>query len=118
MAGRQIAIKDGLCLARGSHLTFTDVVLAKALSAYLGWVPDVLKAPPLLVAVHEKVLSAPGIAHSLHSAQKYPMAENDDVIDIASVLQRALPSICSRHTGLFPLGEVLKHRRQMESLAR
>jgi glutathione S-transferase len=84
--------ESGTGFCAGAHLTFADVVLAEALSAYLDWVPDVLEGTPLLVALHEKVLSAPGIARYLHSAQRYPMAENDYVIDVASVLQRALPS--------------------------
>ncbi|MFT5393026.1 MAG: glutathione S-transferase [Gammaproteobacteria bacterium] len=84
--------ENGTGFCAGAHLTFADVVLAEALSAYLDWVPDILGGIPLLIALHENVLSAPGIAHYLHSPQRYPMAENDYVIDVASVLQRALPS--------------------------
>jgi len=81
---------SGYCV--GTRLTFADVVLAEALSSYLEWMPDILGGTALLAAQYERVLSAPGIAQYLHSAQRYPMAGNDYVIDAARVLQRALPS--------------------------
>jgi len=80
----------GLCV--GARLTFADVVLAEALSAYLEWVPDILEGSALLAALHGKVLSTPGIAHYLQSPQRHQMAGNDYVVAIASVLQRALPA--------------------------
>ena len=81
---------SGFCV--GTGLTFADVVLAEALSAYLEWVPDMLEGTPHLIALQEIVLNAPGIDQYLHSAQRYSMPGNDYVIDVARVLQRALPS--------------------------
>lgn len=80
---------SGFCA--GARTTFADVVLAEALSAYLDWCPDILGSTPLLGALHERVLSEPGIARYLRSPQRYPMAGDDYVIDVASVLQRPLP---------------------------
>jgi glutathione S-transferase len=87
---RLAANGSGLCA--GSNITFADVVLAEALSAYREWCPDILRATPLLNALHARILIEPGIAHYLQSAQRYPMAGDDYVIDVARVLQRALPS--------------------------
>jgi glutathione S-transferase len=84
--------ENGSGFCAGARFTFADVVLAEALSAYLDWCPDILGGTPLLGALHERVLGDPGIARYLRSAQRYPMAGNDYVIDVASVLQRALPS--------------------------
>ncbi len=81
---------SGFCV--GTRLTFADVVLAEALTAYLDWAPDILADTPLLSALHERVLSAPGIAGYLQSEQHYPMAGDEYVIDVASVLQRQLPA--------------------------
>lgn len=80
---------SGLCV--GANLSFADVVLAEALGAYLDWCPDILDGTPLLSALYERVINEPGIAHYLHSAERYPVAGNDYVIDVASVLRRALP---------------------------
>ena len=80
---------SGLCA--GARMTFADVVLAEALSAYLDWCPDILAGRPRLSALHERVLSDPGIARYLRSAQRYPAADDVYVIDVAAVLQRALP---------------------------
>ncbi len=55
-------------------------------------VPDLLVDTPLLAALHGQVLDLPGIAAYLNSAQRYPMAGDTYVIDVASVLQRALPT--------------------------
>ena len=81
---------SGFCV--GARLTFADVVLAEALTAYLDWAPAILADTPLLAALHGRVLNTPGIARYLHSEQRYPMAGNDYVIDVARVLQRALPT--------------------------
>lgn len=80
----------GSCV--GAGLSFADVVLAEALSGYLDWCPDILADAPLLDALHQRVISEPGIASYLTSAQRYPMAGDEYVIDVASVLQRALPA--------------------------
>ena len=81
---------SGCCV--GVRMTFADVVLTEALSAYLEWCPDILGDTPLLDALHEQVSNDPGIASYLHSAQRYPRAGDSYVIDVARVLQRALPS--------------------------
>ena len=83
---------NGAGLCAGSSITFADVVLAEALSAYRDWCPDILRETPLLDALYEQILSEPGIVRYLQSAQRYPMAGDEYVIDVARVLQRALPS--------------------------
>jgi len=83
---------NGTGFCAGRSLTFADVVLAEALYAYLDWCPDILAGTPLLKDLYERVVGDPGIAGYLCSAQHYPMADNDYVVDVASVLQRALPS--------------------------
>ncbi len=80
---------SGFCAS--TRITFADVVLAEALSAYLEWCGDILGSTPLLKALYDRVLSERGIARYLRSEQRYPMAGDDYVIDVASVLQRALP---------------------------
>ncbi len=84
--------ENGSGFCAGARITFADVVLAEALSAYLEWCRDILGNTPLLEVLHDRVLREPGIARYLRSEQRYPMAGNDYVIDIASVLQRALPT--------------------------
>lgn len=80
---------SGFCAS--ARITFADVVLAEALSAYLEWCGNILEATPLLEALYDRVLSEPGIARYMRSEQRYQMAGGDYVIDVASVLQRALP---------------------------
>lgn len=75
----------------GARLTFADVVLAEALTEYLAWCPNILEDTPQLEALHGQVLSHPGIANYLQSAQRYPLADESYVIDVARVVQRALP---------------------------
>jgi glutathione S-transferase len=80
---------SGCCV--GARITFADVVLAEALSGYLEWCPDILGDTPLLNALHERVSNDPGIASYLHSAQRYLRAGDSYVVDVARVLERALP---------------------------
>ena len=80
----------GFCV--GARLTFADVVLAEALNGYLEWVPDLLVNTPLLAALHAHVLDLPGMAAYLNSTQRYPMAGDNYVIDVARGLKRALPT--------------------------
>ncbi len=75
----------------GTRLSFADVVLAEALTGYLEWCPDLMANTPRLAALHARVLEEPGIAAYLASPQRYPMAREAYVIDVARVLQRALP---------------------------
>jgi glutathione S-transferase len=81
---------SGYCV--GTRMSFADVVLAEALSAYLEWRPDILENTPLLAALHGRVSTAPGIASYLNSPQRYAPAGDAYVIDAARVLQRALPA--------------------------
>ncbi len=81
--------RTGFCA--GARITFADVVLAEALNSYLEWCPDILEGNLLLEALHKQVISEPGIARYLQSEQRYPMADETYVIDVARVLQRALP---------------------------
>jgi glutathione S-transferase len=80
---------SGCCV--GARITFADVVLAEALSGHLEWCPDILGDTPLLNALHERVSNDPGIASYLHSAQRYLRAGDSYVVDVARVLERALP---------------------------
>ena len=84
--------KNGTGFCVGERLTFADVVLAEALNGYLEWVPDLLVDNPLLEALLAHVLDQPGMTAYLNSAQCFPMADDTYVIDVARVLQRALPS--------------------------
>ncbi len=81
---------SGYCAA--SRMTFADVVLAEALGNYLEWCPDILSGTPGLQALYERVTAVPGIASYLASDLRYPKSENDYVIAVAQVLQRALPA--------------------------
>jgi len=67
-------------------------VLVEALSAYLDWCPDILSDTPELMSLYNNILSEPGVADYLISEQRYAVAGDDYVIDVASVLQRPLPS--------------------------
>lgn len=87
---RLSANADGVCA--GTRLTFADIVLAEALSGYLEWCPDILAHTPYVKALYARVLDEPGIARYLNSEQRYPKPCADYVIDVARVLQRALPS--------------------------
>ena len=80
---------SGFCV--GERMTFADVILAEALNAHLEWCPNILANTPLLAALYERVSNAPGVASYLSSAQRYPRAGDNYVVDIARVLQRALP---------------------------
>ena len=75
----------------GRTVTFADIVLAEALSSYLEWCPDILKQTPHLSALFEQVTQEPGLKSYLGSSSRYPMAGENYVIDVARVLQRALP---------------------------
>ena len=82
--------KNGLCA--GVKLTFADVLLAEAINSYLEWIPDILDETPFLDNLYKKVITTSGISAYLKSPQRYPMSGSNYVIDVARVLQRALPS--------------------------
>ncbi|MGO1117286.1 glutathione S-transferase family protein [Rhodovibrionaceae bacterium A322] len=84
-------LENGSGFCAGTEMTFADVLLAEALCSYQEWIPDVLDRTPLLSALYERIISNNGIAAYLQSPQRYPMADEAYVIDVASVLQRALP---------------------------
>ena len=76
----------------GNKISFADVMLAEALSAYKEWIHDLLKNTPLLLSIYEKVIDQAGINSYLSSELRYPKPDEKYVIDVARVLQRALPS--------------------------
>ena len=76
----------------GKKISFADVILTEALSAYLEWIPDLLKNTPLLSSIYEKVINQTGIKLYLSSELRYPIPDEKYVIDVARVLQRALPT--------------------------
>ena len=80
---------NGVCA--GSRLSLADVVLAEALSGYLEWCPAILETTPHIKALNERVVDQPGIAKYLKSTQRYPKPAIEYVVDVARVLQRALP---------------------------
>ena len=80
---------SGFCAA--DQLTFADVVLSEALSAYLEYCPDILIDTPRLERLYHDVVRMPDIAAYLRSDLRYPPAGSDYVIAAARVLQRALP---------------------------
>ena len=83
--------EQGTGYCASDRMTFADIVLAEALSAYLEWIPDLLEQTPHLKALYARVVSEPGIARYLASDLRYPMPDADYVIAAARVLQRALP---------------------------
>ena len=82
-------IGTGFC--SGSRLSFADIVLSEALSNYLEWCPDILSGTPALKAMYDSVIAEPGIDAYLTSDLRYPQPGDSYVIDVARVLQRALP---------------------------
>jgi glutathione S-transferase len=74
-----------------SRLSFADVVLVEALTSYLEIVPDILKHSPLLTDLQYRVTELPEIKAYLSSPQRFPVADETCVIDVARVLERALP---------------------------
>ncbi len=84
--------ESGTGYCTGEGLTFADIVLAEAVSSYLEWCPDILKATPLLNALYVKVTQHSGIAAYLASELRYPKPDADYVIAAARALERALPA--------------------------
>jgi glutathione S-transferase len=76
----------------GKKISFADVMLTEALSAYVEWIPDLLKNTPLLLSIYEKVINQTGIKLYLSSELRYPIPDEKYIIDVARVLQRALPA--------------------------
>lgn len=84
-------LANGNGVSAGSRLSFADVVLAEALSGYLEHCPAILDQTPVLNALYHRVLELPGIARYLSSDLRYPKPDENYVIDVARVLERALP---------------------------
>lgn len=75
----------------GARLSFADVVLAEALTNYLEISPGLLDATPHLATLQQRVTAHPGIRTYLASPNRWRMPDAEYVIDVARVLQRALP---------------------------
>lgn len=86
---RRLAATGGL--VAGSRMSFADIVMAEALEHYLEWEPDVLAGYPRMAALRRRVVAEPGIAAYLASPERYERPGARYVIDVARVLQRALP---------------------------
>ena len=54
--------------------------------------PNLLRDFPQLTELYNRVIDRPGIANYLKSAERYPNAGSDYVIDVARVLERKLPA--------------------------
>jgi hypothetical protein len=67
----------------GIKLTFSDVILVDALNSYFQWIPHILDETPFLNTLNKKVISTPSISHYLKSSQRFPMSENNYIIDVA-----------------------------------
>ena len=88
----ELRIKEnGYELCVGKKISFADVILAEALSSYIEWIPELLNDNPLLLTIYEKILNEIGIKSYLNSELRYPKADEKYVINVARVLQRALP---------------------------
>jgi len=83
---------NGSGFACGMRLSFADVVLAQATSAYDELYSGILDPYPLLQSHQVKISGLPGIAAYLKSNLFYPTPGDDYVISAARTLQRALPA--------------------------
>ena len=83
---------NGGAFIAAKRLTFADVVLAEALTSYLELVPDILDDAPGLADLQARLVARPGIAAYLASPNRWPTPDDQYVIDVARVLQRALPA--------------------------
>ena len=71
--------------------TFVDILLTEALNAYIEWIPNLLEKDSFLFSLYTKIITQPGINKYLTSDQRYPKPDQNYVIDVARVLERALP---------------------------
>jgi glutathione S-transferase len=75
----------------GTRRSLADVVLAESLTSYLEIISNALEALPGLKGLQERVISDAGIAAYLRSPNRWRRPDDQYVIDVARVLQRALP---------------------------
>ncbi len=87
----RILAENGGEHAVGTRLSFADVMLAEALTAYLEREADILQSFPSLAQLQRNVIRHPGISAYLGSKNRWPVPGDDYVIDVARVLTRALP---------------------------
>jgi len=76
----------------GARRSLADVVLAESLTSYLEIISDCLGEFPGLKNLQARVITEPGIAAYLRSPNRWRRPDDQYVIDIAAVLERALPA--------------------------
>ena len=70
----------------------SDVVLAESLTSYLEIISDCLDEFPGIRDLQARVISEQGIAAYLRSPNRWRRPDDQYVIDVAAVLERALPA--------------------------
>jgi len=88
----ELLSRNGGAYMVGSRLSFADVLLAETLSNYYEISPDYFDTTPLLNGLREHVVSHSGIVAYFASPNRWPMPDDQYVIDVARVLCRALPA--------------------------
>ncbi len=76
----------------GARRSLADVVLSESLTSYLEIISDCLDEIPGLNNLQERVIAEPGISAYLRSPNRWRRPDDQYVIDIAAVLERALPA--------------------------
>ena len=87
----KILSENGAGHMAGTRLSFADVLLVEALENYHEIAPEFFQTTPRLEDLRARVIADPGIAAYLGSPNRWPMPDAQYVIDVARVLQRALP---------------------------
>ncbi len=88
----QLLSRNGGIYMVGTRLSYADVLLTETLSNYYEISPGFFETTPLLNGLRTRVTSHPGIAAYLASPNRWPMPDDQYVIDVARVLRRALPA--------------------------
>lgn len=88
----QLLSRNGGTYTVGAGLSFADVLLTEVLSNYHEISPGFFETTPLLNGLRAHVVSHPGIADYLASPNRWPLPDDQYVIDVARVLCRALPA--------------------------
>jgi glutathione S-transferase len=76
----------------GARRSLADVVLAESLTSYLEIISDCLNDFPGIKDLQARVIAEPGVAAYLRSPNRWRRPDDQYVIDIAAVLERALPA--------------------------